>query len=214
MILQGGVSRRPTSSVGIVPKDFKAQTCREESEARCKSEREDGELSPSGDLEENNSTTVLNTDTEAIHNSNKCDVSKQRNGKEETCCEETGGGNEADADDEGEESAEGSSDGENASENGNVLAGEYADGEDCSPEEPDEDVDHDENDNKAESEVEAEGMADIHETEGVVPFSGRFLQTVKPLTKKISVSVDGKEKNSHIFYGNDSFYVLFRLHQV
>lgn len=210
---QGGVSRRPTSSVAIVPKDIKAQTCREESEVRCKSEREDGELSPSGDLEENNLTTVLNTGTEAIH-TNKCDVSKQRNGKEETCCEETGGGNDADADDEGDESAEGSSDGENASENGNVLGGEYADGEDCSPEEPDEDVDHDENDNKAESEVEAEGMADTHETEGVVPFSGRFLQTVKPLTKKIPLSVDGKEKNSRIFYGNDSYYVLFRLHQM
>ncbi|KAL2519477.1 Paired amphipathic helix protein Sin3-like 4 [Abeliophyllum distichum] len=213
--LQGGVSRRPTSSsVGIVPNDIKAQTYRAESEARCKSEREDGELSPSGDLEENNFTAVLKTGTEAIHNSNKCAVSKQTTGKEETCCEEAGGRNDPDADDEGEESAEGSSDGENASENGNVLGGEYADGEDCSPEEPDEDVDHDENDNKAESEVEAEGMEDTHETKGVVPFSGRFLQTVKPLMKKIPLSVDVKEKNSHIFYGNDSFYVLFRLHQM
>ncbi|GFY88375.1 SIN3-like 3 [Actinidia rufa] len=36
---------------------------------------------------------------------------------------------------------------------------------------------------------------------------------VKPLTKRVPPALHDKEKGSRIFYGNDSFYVLFRLHQ-
>ncbi|KAK6160112.1 hypothetical protein DH2020_003493 [Rehmannia glutinosa] len=121
------------------------------------------------------------------------------------CNERAGEGTDAIADDEGEESAQGSSDSENASENGDVSASESANGEECSPEEPD-----DENDNKAES----EGEADVHDTEATMQFSDRFLQTAKPLTLKVPMALLGKERNSQIFYGNDSFYLLFRLHQM
>ncbi|KAG8366233.1 hypothetical protein BUALT_Bualt17G0055200 [Buddleja alternifolia] len=93
----------------------------------------------------------------------------------------------ANGDDEGDESAHGSSDGENASQNGDVSASESANGEECSPKVPIED-------------------------EGIVPISDSSLQTVKPLNTNTPT---GKErKNSQIFYGNDSFYLLFRLHQM
>lgn len=96
---------------------------------------------------------------------------------------------------EGEESNQGSSDSENAYENGDASATESADRED-----------HDE---KAESEgVSAEG------NEGNTSFSGHRLHTVKPITVKTLMSLPAKVKSSEIFYGNDSFYLLFRLHQV
>ncbi|KAI7997700.1 Paired amphipathic helix protein Sin3-like 3 [Camellia lanceoleosa] len=69
---------------------------------------------------------------------------------------------------------------------------------------------------KFESEGEAEGTADAHDVEGegtLLPLSECFLQTVKPLTKHVPLALHGK-KDSHVFYGSDSFYVLFRLHQV
>ncbi|CAI0627601.1 unnamed protein product [Linum tenue] len=129
---------------------------------------------------------------------------------------------ENDADDEGEESAQRTSeDSENASENAADVSGsESGDGEECSREEEheEEDGDHDdENNNKAESEGEAEGMADVHDVEGdgttVLPFSERFLFNVKPLAKHVPLALHDGEKGSRVFYGNDSFYVLFRLHQ-
>ncbi|CAI0379576.1 unnamed protein product [Linum tenue] len=129
---------------------------------------------------------------------------------------------ENDADDEGEESAQRTSeDSENASENAADVSGsESGDGEECSREEEheEEDGDHDdENNNKAESEGEAEGMADAHDVEGdgttVLPFSERFLFNVKPLAKHVPLALHDGEKGSRVFYGNDSFYVLFRLHQ-
>ncbi|KAI8027738.1 Paired amphipathic helix protein Sin3-like 3 [Camellia lanceoleosa] len=138
-----------------------------------------------------------------------------KHGEEEICCGETGGENDVDADDEGEGSAQRSSeDSEKTFENGDVSASESADGEDCSREEHEEDGDHDEND-KAESEGEAEGTANAHDVEGegtLLPLSECFLQTVKPLTKHVPLALHGK-KDSRVFYGNDSFYVLFRLHQ-
>ncbi|XP_018446128.1 paired amphipathic helix protein Sin3-like 5 [Raphanus sativus] len=48
--------------------------------------------------------------------------------------------------------------------------------------------------------------------------SERYLQPVKPLAKHVPVKLQVSEKNSpndsRVFYGNDSFYVLFRLHQM
>lgn len=156
-----------------------------------------------------------------MHKPKDGSVSRQyptRHGEEDMCCGEAGGENEADADDEGEESAPRSSeDTENASENGDVSGSESADGEECSREEHEEDGDHDEHDNKAESEGEAEGMADAHDVEGdgtSLPYSERFLLTVKPLAKHVPSALHEKEKDSRVFYGNDSFYVLLRLHQV
>ena len=45
-------------------------------------------------------------------------------------------------------------------------------------------------------------------------FSERSMQPVKPLAKHVPVALHDSPNDSRVFYGNDSFYVLFRLHQV
>lgn len=190
-----------------------------------KGEREEGELSPNGDFEEDN-FVAFEAAAEAAPDPKEGPPSRlyqARPGEAEGRSGEAAGENDADADDEGEESAQRSSeDSENASEAGeDVSASESGDGEDCSHEdhEEDDDADHDDHDGKAESEGEAEGMADAHDAEGEgtsLPFSECFLHTVKPLAKHVPAALLGTEENegSRIFYGNDSFYLLFRLHQV
>lgn len=218
---EGGDSARPILSTnGVMSDGVKAHRYHEEPVGHFKVEREEGELSPNGDFEEDNFAVYRDAGSEAVHKSKDGAVSRQyqaRHGEEDMCCAEAGGENDADADDEGEESAQRSSeDTENASENGDVSGSESADGEECSREEHEEDGDHDEHDNKAESEGEAEGMADAHDVEGdgtSLPYSERFLLTVKPLAKHVPSALHEKEKDSRVFYGNDSFYVLLRLHQ-
>ncbi|PSR88338.1 Paired amphipathic helix protein Sin3-like [Actinidia chinensis var. chinensis] len=217
---EGGDCTIPASSSnGAIVEGTKAHRYHEESFGHSKIEREEGELSPNGDFEEDNFAAYGDGDVEGARKLKDSSASRQyqnENG-ENIGCVEAGGQNDVDADDEGEESPQRSSeDSENASENGDVSASGSADGEDCSHEEREEDGDHDDNDNKAESEGEAEGMDDAHDAEGdgsLLPFSERFRITVKPLTKRVPLALHGKEKGSRIFYGNDSFYVLFRLHQ-
>lgn len=215
----GDCSRQIISTNGVMTEGAKILRYNAEPDKQFKIEREEGELSPNGDFEEDNFAVYGESGLEAVHKAKDGSVSGQyqtRHG-EEVCCGEAGGENEADADDEGEESAHRSSeDTENASENGDVSGSESGDGEGSSREEHEEDGDQDEHDNKAESEGEAEGMADAHDVEGdgtSLPFSERFLLSVKPLAKHVSPSLHDKEKGSRVFYGNDSFYVLFRLHQ-
>ncbi|XP_044489130.1 paired amphipathic helix protein Sin3-like 4 isoform X2 [Mangifera indica] len=216
----GDSSRQMITANGVLTEGTKYQRYNAESVMQFKIEKEEGELSPNGDFEEDNFAAYGGGGLEALPKEKDVAVSRQyqtRHGEEEICCGEVGGENEADADDEGEDSAQRSSeDTENASENGDVSGSESGDAEDCSREEHEEDGDHDEHDNKAESEGEAEGMADAHDVEGdgpLLPYSERFLLTVKPLAKHVNPSLRDKEKNSRVFYGNDSFYVLFRLHQ-
>jgi paired amphipathic helix protein Sin3a len=220
LIPQGGDSTKPIISTNGMTSDG-VHRYHEESVGHFKVEREEGELSPNGDFEEDNFAVYRDAGLEVVHKAKDGAVSRQyptRHGEEDMCCGEAGGENDADADDEGEESAQRSSeDTENASENGDVSGSESADGEECSREEHEEDGDHDEHDNKAESEGEAEGMADAHDVEGdgtSLPYSERFLLTVKPLAKHVPSALHEKEKDSRVFYGNDSFYVLLRLHQV
>ncbi|XP_012855246.1 PREDICTED: paired amphipathic helix protein Sin3-like 3 isoform X2 [Erythranthe guttata] len=40
------------------------------------------------------------------------------------------------------------------------------------------------------------------------------LQSAKPITKKTHSGLHFEKKNSEVFYGNDSFYLLFRFHQI
>ncbi|XP_057481650.1 paired amphipathic helix protein Sin3-like 4 [Actinidia eriantha] len=215
---EGGDCTIPASSSnGAIVEGTKAHRYHEESFGHSKNEREEGELSPNGDFEEDNFAAYGDGDVEGARKLKDSSASRQYqngNGENIGCVE--AGQNDVDADDEGEESPQRSSEeSENASENGDVSASESADGEDCSHEEREEDGDHDDND-KAESEGEAEGMDDAHDAEGdgsLLPFSERFRITVKPLTKRVPPALHGKEKGSRIFYGNDSFYVLFRLHQ-
>ncbi|KAA8533070.1 hypothetical protein F0562_033397 [Nyssa sinensis] len=214
--LEGGDCTRPVSSSnGTLTEGNKVHRYHEESVGHFKIEREEGELSPNGNFEDN-FAAYGDADMETAQKPKDSAAGRQYQTREEAiCCGVAGGENDADADDEGDESAQRSSeDSENASENGDVSGSESADGEDCSHEEHGV---HDENDNKAESEGEAEGMADAHDVEGdgmLLPFSERFLLTVKPLTKHVPSALHEKESDSRVFYGNDSFYVLFRLHQM
>ncbi|PKU86623.1 paired amphipathic helix protein Sin3-like 4 isoform X1 [Dendrobium catenatum] len=186
-------------------------------------EREEGELSPNLDFEEDNFVAFKDSAMDASAKAKDGAAGKLykiRAGEVETCGE-AAGENDADADDEGEESGHRSTeDSENASEAGEDVSGSESDeGEECSPEDHgEEDADHDDQeDAKAESEGEAEGIADAHDTEGEItslPFSERYLHTVKPLAKHVPAALQEKDvKCSRVFYGNDSFYVLFRLHQ-
>ena len=180
---------------------------------RC--EREEGELSPNGDFEEDNFAVYGHTSSDAVHKGKDSNISRPyQNRHGEVVRGEAGGEN--DADDEGEESPHRSlEDSENASENGDISGTESADGEECSRER-EEDGGHD-HDDKAESEGEAEGMADANDVEGdcaSLPYSERFLVNVKPLAKYVPPTLHEKERIGRVFYGNDSFYVLFRLHQV
>ncbi|CAA7047392.1 unnamed protein product [Microthlaspi erraticum] len=71
-----------------------------------------------------------------------------------------------------------------------------------------------------ESENEAVGMGNSNEGEDGTfsTFSERYLQPVKPLAKHVPGTLEASESDSRndsrVFYGNDSFYVLFRLHQM
>ncbi|KAF0898962.1 hypothetical protein E2562_012660 [Oryza meyeriana var. granulata] len=190
-----------------------------------KVEREEGELSPNGDFEEDNFVPFEDGAVDGVPKAKEGSTSRPfqgRPGEAQPSCAEAAGENDADADDEGEESAQRSTeDSENASEAGEDASGsESGDGEECSREDHDEeeeDMDHDDQDAKAESEGEAEGTTETHDVEGGIslPLSERFLYSVKPLAKHVPTALhDRDEKSSRIFYGNDSFYVLFRLHQI
>lgn len=182
---------------GTLAETSNNQTSNEGFAGETKVEREEGELSPTGEFEEDNFAVHGENDMEALSKSKE---------------------NDATADDEGDASAPRSSDGSgNTSQNGDVSGTDSGDGEDCYHED---DMDH----NKAESEGEAEeGMSDAHDdTEGdrpVLSISVKNLLHVKPLAKYVPPALrdkdkDDSRKNSQVFYGNDSFYVLFRLHQV
>ncbi|KAF7809233.1 paired amphipathic helix protein Sin3-like 4 isoform X1 [Senna tora] len=210
---EGGDSTRPvTPTNGAIAEGSKVPRYQEESVGHFKSEREEGELSPNGDFEDNFAIYGDTDLTAAGHKGKNGGVTMQyQNRHGEEGCGEAGGEN--DADDEGSHRRS-SEDSENASENGHVFGSESADGE-CSREEHEEDGEH-EHDNKAESEGEGEGMADANDVEGdgtSLPFSERFLLSVKPLAKHVPPVLHEKERVSRVFYGNDSFYVLFRLHQ-
>ncbi|KAL3631082.1 hypothetical protein CASFOL_024066 [Castilleja foliolosa] len=160
----------PSSSIiSTKPEEVKPKEHNQETTEACpKIEREEGELSPNRNLEENG---------------------------EQMCIEQAAEENDTIPDDEGEGSARGSSDSENISENGDISASESANGDECDPED-------NENDVKAD------------ESEGEEQISDRFLRTAKPLAIKVATESHGKEENLQIFYGNDSFYLLFRLHQM
>ncbi|KAK6922109.1 Paired amphipathic helix [Dillenia turbinata] len=217
---EAGECTRPVASMnGVMAEGSKAHKYHEESVRPFKVEREEGELSPNADFEEDNFAAYGDAAMDDVHKPKDTAANGQYQtgiGEDEVCLGEQGGENDADADDEGDESAQRSSeDSDNASENGEVSGSESG-GEECSREEHEDDGDHDEHDTKAESEGEAEGMADAHDVEGDgsgLHYFDRSLQNVKPLVKFVPSVLCGSNKDSRVFYGNDSFYVLFRLHQ-
>ncbi|KAL9226585.1 hypothetical protein vseg_002380 [Gypsophila vaccaria] len=165
----------------------------EKNVSQLKADKEEGEMSPSGDIDEDNSGSFGGTTKQAGH----CDVLAENGGAE----------NDADADDE---------DSENASEGGDDVSGSESGGDECSREEheEEEDAEHDELEGKAES----EGEAEVHYLSGDVgalPLTERFLLSVKPLAKYVpSISQDADKNDFRVFYGNDNFYALFRLHRM
>ncbi|KAG8501559.1 hypothetical protein CXB51_003864 [Gossypium anomalum] len=173
-----------------------------------KIEKEEGELSPNGDFEEDNFVAYGDNGLKAVPVAKHSVESGQYQSGKGSHCKDAGVENDADADDE---------DSENASEAGDDASGSESAGDECSRgEHEEEEVERDEVDGKAESEGEAEGTNDMHARDGMsMSTSKRFLFTVKPLAKHVPAVFPEEDQNSsRVFYANDDFYVLFRFHQI
>ncbi|KAG9134469.1 hypothetical protein Leryth_019931 [Lithospermum erythrorhizon] len=192
------VCTRPVqSSSERVKEGFGTQETHRVSMSLDKAEREEGELSPN---------EVTRLDDSVAYNSSSLDILSKAQAYTVNRHYKTPHGNGTSGN--VGEHAEGG--GENASRY-DFSPRDSGDAEDCSPEELDEEVDHEENENKVESEGE-----DAHHMEAdgsLMPLSDGFLHSVRPLTRHIPLELRDMEKSSRMFYGSDSFYVLFRLHQ-
>ncbi|GAB4831786.1 hypothetical protein Ancab_005798 [Ancistrocladus abbreviatus] len=185
------VSRPVTLANGAFIEGAKVNQCLEGPVGRSKIEKEEGELSP------------IDEDNHVVYGDAGVQIEPKAGDREDAVVE-----NDADADDEDSENASEAADDVSVSESGDECSREEHEEED--------DVEHDDLDGKAESEGEAEGVADVHYNGGDAaagPLSEHFLQAVKPLAKYVSsVTQSTNKKDSRIFYGNDNFYALFRLH--
>ena len=171
------------------PDTSKASSNQDESGSPSKIEKEEGELSPIGD----------SGDNYVVHE----ERGLKSTAKSEHSIEAVGENDDDEADDE---------DGDDASEGGEDASGTESVGDECSQE--DNGVEEEGEDVKAESEGEAEGMeSHLIEDSGSLPLSERVLLSVKPLSKRVAAA-DERKQDSRVFYGNDDFYVLFRLHRV
>ncbi|KAK9071711.1 hypothetical protein SSX86_008140 [Deinandra increscens subsp. villosa] len=154
-----------------------------------KFEKEEGELSPIGDFNEVDFTAY--GDNNGSHAKTKHNVEIDLDVDEE--------------------------DSENVPDVDEVSGSESA-AVDVSRERKEEDGHDDCIDGKTESHGEAEGLEDAHFGGGDVASllsSDHFLLTAKPLAKHAASPLyGGGKKDYNVFYGNESFYVLFRLHQV
>ncbi|KAM0958184.1 hypothetical protein ACFX13_023925 [Malus domestica] len=205
----GDIAKPALIANGVFPESTKVKSHHEESLGPSKIEKEEGELSPIADFGEDN--FVVPGDAGVQAKANRSIESRLfQSGNREDISGQEAGDNDADADDENSE---------NISEAGEDVSGSETAGDECSREEQgdDEDAEQDDIDGKAESEGEAEGMADGHLVGGdgmCSPLSECFLLSVKPLAKHVPGSLLEERKDSRVFYGNDNFYVLYRLHQI
>ncbi|GKB67350.1 paired amphipathic helix protein Sin3-like protein 2 isoform X3, partial [Tanacetum coccineum] len=77
------------------------------------------------------------------------------------------------------------------------------------------DVSGSESTGRSESEREAEGIEDANFISADGTYSDHIFLNAKPLAKRVASPLhDGGKKDCNVFYGNESFYALFRLHQV
>ncbi|CAN1322237.1 Paired amphipathic helix protein Sin3-like 2, partial [Linum perenne] len=184
----------------------------EKSTSPSKIEKEEGELSPNGEFEDNFVAYGHSSQHAVPKSNNSVDIMPKVSGNaEELHCPVGEGENDGDADADADDE-----DSENASEAADDASTSESAGDECSREEHDEDEDleHDDVDGKVESECEAEGT-NAHFGMGDVPLAERVLLSVKPLAKYVPRNLlDMERKDLRIFYGNDDFYVLFRLHQI
>lgn len=219
------------SSSGPVPKGLKIQIPQQAPVEEPKTEREEGELSPDQDYDEFKFPAWGDTLEDAARSTKDTTGSSQRCqhqmriGGNENCTggaageDDTGAhfegekntkglshGNNADANNEGEES-------ESAFENGDVSGSKSANGKRGSYKEPDEDGNEDANYKNFQSGREAGEMNDGKDDgyNGILLLKKCFRQTAKPLTKWAPPSCE-RDSGSRLFYGNDSFYLLFRLY--
>ncbi|KAI5057749.1 hypothetical protein GOP47_0027764 [Adiantum capillus-veneris] len=173
-------------------------------------EREEGELSPSPELEERHANTGHCSKVDQgrlFHNTGSCPDDAEGEGKPDK-----------DAEDEGGEWRQKSGDGEDS---GNDLepseensGTESGDGDD-SPGGHEDEEDEGGLCEKNGSEIEAEGMADIYEQGTTLSSWDMSPHSYMPL-RVHGRSVDVEQvsvENSTVFYGNDTLYLLFRLHQ-
>lgn len=187
-----------------------------------KVEREEGELSPTESFEQDNFEVYKENGVEPVQklpDNEKSD--KDQEDKEAACGTEAETRSNALPEEDGNKVTEKSSEGdENASKtiaSGSKFGGSQV----SSDEEHKEAMNCDRLDSVAESENdEVEPMVNSNEGEdgSFSTFSERYLQPVKPLAKHVPGTMQASESDSRndsrVFYGNDSFYVLFRLHQV
>nr|GEV21913.1 paired amphipathic helix protein Sin3-like 2 [Tanacetum cinerariifolium] len=104
-------------------------------------------------------------------------------------------------------------DSKNVPEGGDDVSGSESTDDECSREDH-EDGDRDDLDGKVESKGEAEGIEDANFIGADGTYSDHILLSAKPLAKLVaSLLHDGGKKDCNLFYGNESFYALFRLHQ-
>ncbi|VVA94092.1 unnamed protein product [Arabis nemorensis] len=176
-----------------------------------KVEREEGELSPTESFEQDNFEAYGENGLEPVQKLPDNVVSdKDGEHQEGACCTEAGAKSNAPLEDDGNKDSRKLSEAdENVSK---VIASERKfGGQVSSDEEHKGTINCDQRDSLAESENEAEDGS-------FITFSKRYLQPVKPLAKHVpgtlQVSESDSRNDSRVFYGNDSFYVLFRLHQM
>ncbi|KAJ4912071.1 Paired amphipathic helix protein Sin3-like 2 [Raphanus sativus] len=188
----GDIGRTTAIANGVQSDASKANINYDESGAPSKIEKEEGELSPTGDSE----------DTYTVYE----DQGLKSTAKSEHSVEAEGENDGDDADDE---------EGDDASEGGEDASGTESVGDEGSQD--DNGVEEEGDHGKAESEGEAEGMeSHLIEDSGLLPLSERVLLSVKPLSKHVAAAAlrDEGKQDSRVFYGNDDFYVLFRLHRI
>lgn len=201
-LMQAPDASAATLTDGNFSQGTKSNRLHEEPVVHSKVEKEEGELSPNGDVDEDNSAAYGDAGTQV---GTKSKHSTENQHYRDGNGEDAGGENYADDEDS-----------DNASEAGDDMSGSESAGDECSRDEheDEEDVEHDEIEGKAES----EGEAEVHYSGGEannLPHSERFLSSVKPLAKHVSsVSMDIDKKDSRIFYGNDNLFVLLKQHQV
>ncbi|KAJ9540584.1 hypothetical protein OSB04_027090 [Centaurea solstitialis] len=205
---QGDIARPATLANGSFAKVANVLRHDEHSAQPSKFEKEEGELSPNGDFDEVDFAVYGDSGShaKAKHSAESSFYRGARGEAHQDGRRE----NDADADDE---------DSENVPEGGDDVSGSESAADECSREEHEEDGDRDDLDCKAESEGEAEGMEDANfvGADGTsLQSSEHFLMTAKPLAKRVTSSSHGNggKKDCNVFYGNETFYVLFRLHQV
>nr|XP_024363846.1 paired amphipathic helix protein Sin3-like 4 [Physcomitrium patens] len=180
-------------------------------------DREEGELSPCSEQEERKKPKY------SSRRGGEENGAVKLFGGEEEDAEGVGGRemeHEQDADDEGEESAQKSSSGSDTpSEAGEEVSASEQSGDEQSEHEEEEE---EEQEGKAESEGEAEGMTDVDDGDGdgnsSLADSEHSYAHCKPLAAYPGsgaglAGVSNSRKCGRIFYGNDTFYVLFRLYQ-